>query len=224
MTSPAVPVLAESERHQVLVEWNNTARDYPRHLCLHQLIEAQVERTPGAVALIIGTERFTYREVDTRANQLAHYLRGIGVGPEVLVAICMERSLEMVIGLLAVLKAGGAYVPLDPSYPKERLALILEDARAAVLLTQERLVSGLPPHQSRVLCLDTLDTSAESGQTPPAGALPGNLAYVIFTSGSTGRPKGVAIEHRSVVAFAEWARTTFMADELAGVMFSTSIC
>src|SRR5580693_502727 len=123
MTSPAVPVLAESERHQVLVEWNNTATDYPRHLCLHQLIEAQVMRTPGAVALIIGTERFTYREVDTRANQLAHYLRGIGVGPEVLVAICMERSLEMVIGLLAVLKAGGAYVPLDPSYPKERLAL-----------------------------------------------------------------------------------------------------
>lgn len=224
MTNPTGPLLTETERHKILVEWNNTAKDYPRDLCLHQLIEAQVERTPESVALIVGTERFTYRELDARANRLAHHLRGLGVGPEVLVAICMERSLEMVIGLLAVLKAGGAYVPLDPSYPKDRLAFILEDARASLLLTQERLRSGLPPHQSRVLCLDTLDTDALSGQTPFCGATPGNLAYVIFTSGSTGRPKGVAIEHGSVVAFAAWARTIFTADEWAGVMFSTSIC
>ncbi|HEV7924065.1 MAG TPA: amino acid adenylation domain-containing protein, partial [Verrucomicrobiae bacterium] len=224
MTQHAMPLLTESERHQILVDWNDTSTDYPRDLCIHQLIEAQVERTPNAVALIIGTERFTYREVNTRANQVAHHLRSVGVGPEVLVAICMERSLEMVIGLLAVLKAGGAYVPLDPSYPKERSAFILEDARAAVLLTQERLISALPPHQALVLCLDTLKTVSESGETPRAGVMPGNLAYVIFTSGSTGRPKGVAIEHRSVVAFTEWGRTTFTADEFAGVMFSTSIC
>jgi amino acid adenylation domain-containing protein/FkbH-like protein len=224
MTNPTGPLLTETERHQILVEWNNTAKDYPHDLCLHQLIEAQVERTPEAVALILGTERITYRELNARANQLAHHLRGLGVGPELLVAICMERSVEMVIGLLAVLKAGGAYVPLDPSYPKDRLTFILEDARASVLLTQGRLMSELPPHQSRVLCLDTLDTEAESGQNPGAGATARNLAYVIFTSGSTGRPKGVAIEHGSVVAFAEWARTTFTAEELAGVMFSTSIC
>ncbi len=123
-----MPLLTESERHQILVDWNDTSTDYPRDLCIHQLIEARVERTPEAVALIIGPARFTYREVNTRANQAAHHLRSIGVGPEVLVAICMERSLEMVIGMLAVLKAGGAYVPLDPSYPKDRSALILEDA------------------------------------------------------------------------------------------------
>ena len=219
-----MPLLTESERHQILVDWNDTSTDYPRDLCIHQLIEARVERTPEAVALIIGPARFTYREVNTRANQAAHHLRSIGVGPEVLVAICMERSLEMVIGMLAVLKAGGAYVPLDPSYPKDRSALILEDAHPVVLLTQERLVSSLPKHDARVLCLDTLETASESGENPRPGAAAGNLAYVIFTSGSTGRPKGVAIEHRSVVAFTEWARTTFTADEFAGVMFSTSIC
>ncbi|MBI2998695.1 MAG: amino acid adenylation domain-containing protein [Deltaproteobacteria bacterium] len=139
-----LPLLTEAERHQLLVEWNNTGKDYPRDKCIHQLCEAQVERTPEAVAVVFEARQLTYRELNRRANQLAQYLRKLGVGPEVRVGICMERSLEMVIGLLGVLKAGGAYVPLDPEYPKERLAFMLDDIRVPVLLTQSRLLSQLP--------------------------------------------------------------------------------
>ena len=219
-----LPLLTAAGRQQLLLEWNDNFLDFPRDRCVHQLIEAQVARTPEATALIIGEQRFSYQELNARANRVAHHLRGAGVGPDVLVAICMERSVEMVVGLLAVLKAGGAYVPLDPAYPGERLAFILEDAQAAVLLTQERLRANLPPHQARVVCLDTLDVSHESGENLKDGVRPENLAYVIFTSGSTGRPKGVAIEHRSTVAFTEWARTVFSPAEFAGVLFATSVC
>src|ERR1019366_3221247 len=167
---------------------------------VHQLFEAQAERTPDAVAIVFEAEQLTYGELNRRANQLAHHLRALGVGPEVLVAICLERSLEMVIALLGVLKAGGAYLPLDPAYPKERLAFMLEDAQVPVLLTQERLVERFAEHDAKVICLDSgWETLArESGENPGSSTLPENLAYVIYTSGSTGQPRGVLVSHGSI--------------------------
>ncbi len=195
-----LPLLTEAERHQILVEWNDTG-DNPKYACLHQLFEAQVERTPDAVAVVFKDQQLTYRELNTRANFIAHYLQTLGVGAEVLVGICVERSVEMLVGLLGILKAGGAYVPLDPTYPKERLADILLDSQVPVLLTQQKLVPLLPEHQARVVCLDTdwAVISAESEHNPVSGVSPENLAYAIYTSGSTGKPKGVAIEHRGAV-------------------------
>ena len=194
-----LPLLTEAERHQVLVEWNNTEADYPTDNCIHELLESQVERTPDAIAVVCDNQRLTYRELNRRANQLAHYLRKRSVGPETLVAICMERSIEMIIGLLGILKAGGAYVPLDPAYPKERLAFMLEDARVTVMLTKERLLTTLPEHQARV-CLDTdwpeMAREHQENLGPVASAQ--DVAYVMYTSGSTGQPKGVAILHRAV--------------------------
>ncbi|NEO93411.1 MAG: AMP-binding protein, partial [Moorea sp. SIO3G5] len=144
-----LPLLSKAERHQLLVEWNNTATDYPQDKCIHQLFEEQVERTPDAVAVVFEHEQLTYRQLNNRANQLAHYLRSRGVGPEVLVGICVERSLEMVVGLLGILKAGGAYVPIDPDYPTERIAYMLKDSAVSVLLTQKKLVARLPEHQGQ---------------------------------------------------------------------------
>lgn len=194
-----LPLITAAERHQLLVEWNHTHTDYPK-VCIHQLIEAQVEKTPDAVAVVFEDQQLTYQQLNYRANQLANYLRTLGVGPEVLVGICMERSLEMVVGLLGILKAGGAYVPLDPAYPQERLAFILENAQMSVLLTQQQLVERLPKHQARVICLDTDwgAIAAMSQQTPVSPVMAENLAYVIYTSGSTGKPKGVQIRHRSL--------------------------
>ena len=149
-----LPMLTEAERHQVLVEWNETKRDYPKDKCIHQLFEEQVKRTPETVAVVFEDQQLTYRELNSQANQLAHYLKKLGVGPETLVGICVERSLEMIVGLLGILKAGGAYVPLDPGYPKERLGFMLEDARVGVLLTQQGVVAELPAHQARVIYLD----------------------------------------------------------------------
>jgi len=196
-----LPLLTEEERHQLLVEWNNTRADYPNHSCIHHLVESQVERTPDAVAVVFEDEQMTYRELNRRANQLAHYLRRRGVGPEGLVGICIERSLEMAVGLLGILKAGGAYVPLDPTYPAERLTFMLRDAQVPVLLTQQRLVARLPEHGAHVVCLDTdwKSITQESEVNPDSGVMPENLAYVIYTSGSTGKPKGVMITHRGVV-------------------------
>ena len=148
-------MLDENERAQQLVEWNQTAREYASESCVQQLFEAQVERTPEAVAVVYEAEQLTYAELNGRANQLAHYLRGLGVGPEVLVGICVERSLEMVVGVLGILKAGGAYVPLDADYPLERLSFMLEDAGVGVLLTQARLEEKLPAHAAQVVCLDS---------------------------------------------------------------------
>jgi len=150
-----VPLLTEAERQQLLLEWNDTKTDSPQDLGIHQLFEAQVARTPDALAVVFADEVLTYEELNRRTNQLAHHLRALGVGPEVPVGICLEPSLEIVIGLLGILKAGGVYVPLDPTYPKERLAFMLEDAQVPVLLTQERLVAGLPEHQARAVCLDS---------------------------------------------------------------------
>jgi aspartate racemase len=198
-----LPLLTDVERHQLLVEWNETQAEYPEDKCIHELFEAQVEQTPEATAVIFEEERLTYQKLNCRANQLAHHLRGLGVGPEVLVGICLERSLEMVIGLLGILKAGGAYVPLDPAYPKERLASMLEDAEVPVLLTQARLAPELPDHGAKIVSLDTDWTiiARESDQAPVSRTTADNLAYVIYTSGSTGKPKGVQILHRAVVNF-----------------------
>ena len=221
-----LPLLTEPERHRLLVEWNATAREYPREACIHQLFEAQVERTPDAVAVISEDRRLTYRELNARANRLAHHLRGLGVGPEVPVGICLERSTDLVVGLLAILKAGGAYLPLDPAYPAERLAVMLADAEAPVVVTQRRLCDRLPDGGARAVCLDAdrARIDAEAGHDPARSARPDNLAYVLYTSGSTGRPKGVALEHRGTVAFLEWAGAIFSPADLAGTLASTSIC
>ena len=193
-------LVGESEREQLLVTWNSTRRDYPRDRCFHELFESQVERTPDAVALTMGRQELTYSALNARSNQLAAHLRTLGVGPEILVGIAVERSIEMLVGVLGVLKAGGAYVPLDPTYPLDRLVFMLEDTSAPVLLTQARLLDRLPAHRAHVVCLDADWPAIASHPTDNvlSGAVPDNLAYVIYTSGSTGRPKGVMIEHRSL--------------------------
>ncbi len=196
------PVLTEEQRQRVLVEWNATAVEFPSTRCVHHLIEAQVERTPEAEAVSFEGTALTYRELDRRANQLAHHLLRQGVGPEVRVALCVERSLELVIGMLGILKAGGAYVPLDPAYPRDRLGYMLRDSGAHVLVTQSHVDAPLPPDSSVTrLDVDTLAASAEHTGNPSAGASAGNLAYVIYTSGSTGQPKGVQVPHRTVANF-----------------------
>jgi len=198
-----LPMLTAAERHQLLVEWNDTVAAYSDDICMHQWFEAQVVRTPDAVAVAFEEKILTYRELNIRANQLAHYLRALGVGPDVPVGIYVERSLEMIVGLLGILKAGGAYVPVDPSYPRERLAFTLRDAQVAVLLTQQRLTPGLAGHQALVVCLDAdWDPVAGGSRTNPVNkTTPGNLAYVIYTSGSTGVPKGVSVEHRQLCTY-----------------------
>ncbi len=196
----AVPALEESSR--LLREWNRTAAPYPRR-CLHELIAEQVEETPEAVAIECGDQRLSYRELDARANQLANHLVTLGVGAGVLVGVCVERSLEMLVGLLGTLKAGGAYVPIDPAYPVERQAFMLESSEAPIVLTQEQLVASLPAGEFAVVCLDR-DWPAIAALPSAAPASHGDseqLAYVIYTSGSTGKPKGVQIPHRALVNF-----------------------
>ncbi|MGH7825286.1 MAG: non-ribosomal peptide synthetase [Candidatus Binatia bacterium] len=207
-TGPDQPIsdlrmLTEAEKEELLVRWNETQTDYAKDQCIQQLFEEQANQTPEAVAVIFGARQSTYRELNRRANQIAHYLRKLGVGPEVTVGLCVERSVEMVVGMLGILKAGGAYVPLDSSYPKERLAFMLQDAGIGVLLTQRRLVGELPEHNARVVCLDSHweMIGRESEDSPASTAGPENLAYVIYTSGSTGKPKGVEVLHRGVVNF-----------------------
>ena len=221
-----LPLLTEVEQRQLLVEWNHTQADYPSDKCIHQLFEEQYLSTPDAVAVVFEGEQLTYQQLNTRANQLAHYLRSLGVRADVLVGICINRSIEMVVGLLGILKAGGAYVPLDPDYPTERLRFMLEDAQAPVLLTQQHLVGKLPEHKAHIVYLDTdgyqLDQASEIPNISEVKA--SNLAYVLYTSGSTGRPKAVAIEHHSPVALVSWAKEVFRKEELAGVLASTSIC
>jgi len=196
-------MLTAKEREQLLVEWNETRREYPRERCIHELFEKQVELTPEAVAVVYEEQELSYRELNRRANQLAHYLRGLGVGPEVLVGICVERSLEMVVGLLGILKAGGAYVPLDPEYPQERLSFMLEDAEIRILLTQERLGVLLASRGVRVVRLDTEweFIAREREINVESGVMGTNLAYLIYTSGSTGKPKGVMVCHANVINF-----------------------
>jgi amino acid adenylation domain-containing protein len=195
-----LPLLTEAERHQLLVEWNNTEADYPKDKCIHQLFEEQVEWTPDNVAVVFEDQELTYRELNVRANQLAYYLQKLGIKPEVLVGICLERSPLILVGLLGILKAGGAYVPLDPDYPAERLAFILEDTQVPVLLTQQSLVEKLPANQAQSVCLETdwdkINCQDENNLTCTVTA--DNLAYVMYTSGSTGKPKGVAVPHQAV--------------------------
>ncbi|MDZ8136607.1 MAG: amino acid adenylation domain-containing protein [Nostoc sp. DedQUE04] len=201
-----LPLLTADELHQQLVEWNNTQVEYPQQQCIHQLFEAQVERTPDAVAVVFEDKQLTYYELNARANQLAHYLQRLGVKPEVLVGICVERSLSMVISLLAILKAGGAYVPIDPNYPQERLAYMLFDTQLPILLTQQSLVEQLPTHKAHIVCLDThWDQIAQESQTNPINTnTVNNLAYVIYTSGSTGKSKGVLGLHQGAVNRFHW--------------------
>lgn len=206
-----LPLLSEQERHKILVEWNDTEVEYPQAQCIHQLFEAQVEQSPDAIAVVFEGEQLTYRELNAKANKIAHYLQSLGVGPDVLVGICVERSLEMVVGLLAILKAGGAYVPLDPAYPYERLAFMLEDAAVSVLLAQSWLVESLPNHSARVVCLDTDDRAIAllSESNPISEVTPDNLVYVIYTSGSTGKPKGVMNAHRGVYNRLRWIQQAY---------------
>jgi amino acid adenylation domain-containing protein len=207
----SLPLLTSGERHQVTAEWNDTGADAAAPLALHHLFAAQVARTPGAPAVSFAGESLTYAGLDQRANRLAHHLRALGVGPESLVGICAERSLEMVVGLLAILKAGGAYVPLDPDLPRERLGVVLEDARIAILLTQERLLPRLPESGATVLLLDTPkpgDATVPVAPSPVEASGDG-LAYVIFTSGSTGRPKGAMNTHRAVVNRLLWMQSAY---------------
>ena len=206
-----LPLLTQAERHQLLVEWNNTHADYPKDSCIHELFEAQVERTPDAVAVVFEDQQLTYRQLNRRANQLAHYLRSLGVGPEVLVGILMERSLEMVIALYGILKAGGAYVPLDPEYPSERLVFMVGDTKVPVLLTQKHLVDKLPENQAQSICLDSgwEVIARESDTNLGDGASADNPAYVIYTSGSTGQPKGVINTHRSICNRLLWMQDAY---------------
>ena len=194
-------ILTEAEKHKLLVEWNDTGADYPKDRCIQHLFEAQAACTPNGVAVVFENKQLTYAELNTRANQLAHHLIALGVGPEVLVGICLERSLELVVGLLGILKAGGAYVPLDPAYPKERLAFMLTDAQVPLLLTQHALLGQLSAYPGRIVCLDS-DWEASSTiplTDPPCRATAGNLACVLYTSGSTGKPKGVAVRQCGVI-------------------------
>ncbi|MCI0736829.1 MAG: amino acid adenylation domain-containing protein [Beijerinckiaceae bacterium] len=196
----AIDVLPEDERCQLVAGWNATAEDYPKDRCVHEQFAAQAARTPDAIAVICEGEALSYSELNQRANRLAWHLRSLGVGPDVLVGLCVERSFDMVVGILGILKAGGAYLPLDPAYPKDRLGFMIEDTGAPVLLTQERLLPALSETAARVLCLDRdapIWDLAPDGELPPP-VCPANLAYVIYTSGSTGTPKGVMVTHASL--------------------------
>ena len=215
-------LLGEEERQKVLTDFNATAADFPR-LCIHQLMEASVARSPDAIAMICGDERTTYRELNQRANQIAHHLIRLGAGPDVLVGVFMERTPDLLPAILGVLKSGSAYVPLDPGYPRERLEAILADSNAPMVLTEKSLCGQLKSQSAEFVWVDSAEISRESRDNPLTAVTPDNLAYVLFTSGSTGRPKGVALEHHNNVTFVQWAQTVLTREELAGVLFCTSI-
>src|SRR5215831_13586236 len=221
-------LLDASERHRVLYDWNETATEFPQDKCVHQLFEAQVEKTPEAVAMVYEDEELSYAQLNARANRLAHYLRELGVRPDDRVAICAERSFEMVIALLAVLKAGGAYVPLDPAYPVERLRFMIEDSLPIALLTQSHLEKLFTGTDDRVPVLDLASATPpwqEHPDTNPAldaiGLAPQHLAYVIYTSGSTGQPKGVMVPHRGVVNRLVWMQDSYGLDVHDAVLQKT---
>ncbi len=204
-----LPMLTDGERRTILVDWNETAGEYPRGATIHGMFEARAAETPDACAVSLGDDALTYRELNKRANRLAHRLRGLGIGPDVPVAVCMNRNPSLIVALIGILKAGGAYVPLDPSYPRERLAFMLEDTNAPVLVTEAPLAGELPASRARVILLDAEGDAlaGERADNPANGAGAGNLAYIIYTSGSTGLPKGVCVTHENVLnLFADFAR------------------
>jgi len=220
-----LPLMSDTEQQQLLVAWNNTKTDYPTDQCIHQLFEEQVERTPDAIAVVFEEQKLTYKQLNAQANQLAHYLQNLGVQPETLVGICINRSVEMLVGLLGILKAGGAYVPLDPSYPSQRLAYMLEDAAISVLLSNESVSSALPEHAAQVVYLDSnwSTIANQSIENPTSGVTPKNLAYVIYTSGSTGKPKGTMIIHTGVVNYLSWCTQAYQVIQGDRVPVNSSI-
>ena len=226
-----LPLMTGPELDQILVEWNNRKIDYPTDKCIHQLFEEQVENNPNAIAVVFEEQKLTYSELNSKANQLAHYLQKLGVVPETRVGICVERSLEMVVGLLAILKAGGAYVPLDPNYPTSRLNYMIEDAQLSIILTQEKWQNHLSDTKASVICLDTDEEiiNQQSQQIPENQVTANQLAYVIYTSGSTGQPKGVTIPHQGLLNLVFWHQRTFevkssdKASQIAGVGFDASV-
>ncbi|WP_292436312.1 non-ribosomal peptide synthetase [Methylobacter sp.] len=218
-----LPALTQEEQQQILHDWNATAVDYPKDRCIHQLFEAQVEKTPDAVALRFEKQQLSYDELNAKANQLAHYLCSRGVGPEVLVGICLERSLEMVIGLLGILKAGGAYVPLDPGYPQDRLDFMLHDVSASIVLTQETCREKIAASTATLLCLDSeWDKVASADDANPDIPLrPENLAYCIYTSGSTGQPKGAGVPHQGILNRLQWMQQQYGLDRTDRILQKT---
>jgi amino acid adenylation domain-containing protein len=218
-------ILSEAERNQLLFGWNQTRADYPEKLCLQQLFEQQCDAKPNQIAIVFEEQQLTYAELNRKANQLAHYLRSGGVGPEILVGLYMERSVEMVIALLAILKAGGAYVPIDPAYPQERLAYMIDDARLPLLLTQQSLVENVSDHAALVICFDSLNEiiAQEPTENPRLESTSDNLAYVIYTSGSTGRPKGAMLAHKGVLNCLFWMQNTYHLDQTDRFLFKTSL-
>ncbi|HEY0606584.1 MAG TPA: amino acid adenylation domain-containing protein, partial [Herpetosiphonaceae bacterium] len=220
-----LPLVTAEEQQQLVVDWNNSAADYPRASSIQELFEAQAARVPSTVAVVCEGQQLSYGELNRRANQLAHHLRQLGVGPDVLVGICVERSLEMIVGILGILKAGGAYVPLDPNYPQDRLQYMLEDTRAPVLLTQERLRGQLPSGQARVVYLDAdwEAISQRSAANPPRAVLGEHRAYIIYTSGSTGRPKGVMVKQRGLINLCYGLQAFFDDPDVSTTALITSI-
>jgi amino acid adenylation domain-containing protein len=218
-------LIDDLEREQLLVAWNDTRREFPEAACLHQLFERQVERTPDAIAVVHGAQRVSFRELNTWANQLARYLRGLGVGPESRVGLCVERSVEMLVGVLGVLKANGVYAPLDTQLPRERLSFMIEDAGLSILLTKQEWRQSLSGADSRLVFLDVdrSEISRESGHNLPNLADPQNLAYVIYTSGSTGTPKGVMITHRGLVNYLDWSAAAYCVEPAHGSPVHSSL-
>ncbi|ABA23460.1 Amino acid adenylation [Trichormus variabilis ATCC 29413] len=208
---------------KLLVEWNATHRDYDLSQSLHELIVAQVERTPEAIAVTFDKQQLTYQELNHKANQLGHYLQTLGVQPETLVGVCLERSLEMVICLLGILKAGGAYVPIDPEYPQERIAYMLEDSQVKVLLTQEKLLNQIPHHQAQTICVDREweKISTQANTNPKSNIKTDNLAYVIYTSGSTGKPKGAMNTHKGICNRLLWMQEAYQIDSTDSILQKT---
>lgn len=200
-TFAELPLMTKDEQHRVLHAWNDTARGYDRSTLMHRLVERQVDRTPDAVAVAAGEDQLTYHQLDEQANAVAHALMALGVGPDTMVGLNLSRSVELVVGALAIQKAGGAYVPLDPMFPGDRLALMVEDSAAPIVLTERALKGSLPVHTARLVCIEDLLEAGGRSDRPSSRATSDNLAYVIYTSGSTGRPKGVMIEHRNVANF-----------------------
>lgn len=211
----SVNLLSESERKALLVDFNTPSESYPTASTAVHLFESQVEKTPESIAVTCGEHSLTYRELNERVNRLAHFLKGHGVGPEVMVGLCMRRSIEMVVSILGVLKARGCYVPIDPSFPEDRISLLIEDVKATAVLTQKSLVGRLPVQKTRVVAVDEVFDSNSLPVTNPAVLpLPNDLAYILFTSGSTGRPKGVMIEHCSLANYVSWAKRYYLRGEV----------